>query len=415
MRGALPAIVILAAVGSARGEPLRPITTHLGWHLDLDTFVQLDAVPWSASSSDELSPSTGLPLNEQTLSIRRGLLRLIGTKDDFRVLAELDGDTVNGTPSARLFEAMIGWQPLEELVDVEAGLQQIPFGNATPTNARKRDFMEQPTFLRAFFPGDNDAGLLAKGAYGIARWSVAAMNGAPVGDAQWRGKDPSSSYDVIGRLGGELAVPEIYGRPHFVAGVSALTGSVLHPGTPQTKDQLVWIDENMDGLVQTTELQVIPGSSATPSQRFHHEALGADAAVSWCLQWAGQGTAFAEAALATNLDRAVYFADPVASARDIRELGFMVGAVQHVTPYALAGVRYDYYNADRDASAQLGTTLVGVDRVFSRWAFLAAGIYGNVRLSVEFDRSRNPFGLSDSGMPITRAEDRFVIRAQAEL
>jgi hypothetical protein len=388
------------------------VVTKLGWTVDLDTFVQIDSVPWSAASQDEISP-TGAPLNQTELSIRRGLLRVSGKKDDFHVLLELDADSTNSAPKAQIFEAIAGWSPTE-LVDLQAGLMLIPFGAEVPVNARYRSFMELPTFLRAFFPGDRDTGAEASGRYGLLRWAVAAMNGAPVNDAQWKGADPSSSYDLLGRIGGELDVASMWGQPRFSAGVSALAGSALHPGTPPTKDQLTWVDENMDGIVQPTEIQVIPGSPGEPSQAFHHRALGVDAKAEWCLDWAGHGEAFFEGAIATNLDRGVYYADPIANARDLRELGWTAGVLQRLGDNALAGVRYDTYDADRDASNQLGVNLVGTHRVFSTWAFLAAAQRGTARLSAEFDRVRNPFGRSDSGMPITRSDDRFVLRLQAE-
>ena len=388
------------------------MVTKLGWQVELDTFVQIDSVPWSAASQDEISP-TGAPLNQTELSVRRGLFRAIGKKDDFHALFEIDASSFTGSPQAQIFEAIGGWSP-SELVDVQAGLMLIPFGAEVPVNARYRSFTELPTFLRAFFPGDRDTGAEASGRYGLLRWAVAAMNGAPTKDAQWNGADPSSSYDFLGRIGGELHVPSMWGRPTFSAGVSALAGSSLHPGTPPTKDQLTWVDENMDGIVQSTEIQVIPGSPGEPSQAFHHRAVGADAKVEWCLQWAGHGEAFFEGAIATNLDRAVYYADPVATARDLRELGWTVGVLQRLGENALAGVRYDTYDADRDANERLGVNLVGTHRVFSTWAFLAAAQRGTARLSAEYDRTRNPFGRSDSGMPITRSDDRFVLRLQAE-
>ena len=407
-------IALLVATG-AHADPLRPVTGRLGWQVDLDGFVQVDAVPWAQASADELSPDGGALENVETFSVRRGLARLRARRDETTATLEIDANTIGG-PNARVLTAMVGWTLPGDvpLVAAEAGLMQIPFGAAVPNNVRYRTFMEQPTFLRALFPGDTDAGVVARGGYGYARWSIAAMNGAPVKDAQWKGTDPSSSYDLIARAGGDLALRMVPGRPHIVFGVSALTGSSLHPGTAPTKDQIEWVDENHDGIVQTTELHVSPGRPGEPSQKFHHAGLGADASVEWCLRWAGAGQAFFEGAIATNLDRGVLYADPIAASRDLRELGFAAGVVQHLTPNALAAVRYDRYDADRDASQQSGIMLVGVDKVFATWAFLAAGMIGSTRLSVEYDHVRNPLGLSDTGVPTTRADDRVVVRAQAE-
>jgi len=403
--------VIAAAAGGAHADPLKPATSHSGWAYDLDSFLQVDLVPYAQASQDELGPSGDL-LNQETLSIRRGLVRVTARKDDFRALIEFNGALYNGTPTAVINEASVAWQPWGELLTVQAGLIDIPFGVETPTNARYRTFAEQPWFLRAFFPGDRDGGVVAKGGYEALRWSVAAMNGAPQKDAQWKGRDPTSSYDFMARVGGDVSVPTVWGRPRFEAGVSAMSGTSLHPGIPPTKDQLTWVDENMDGIVQPTEIQVIPGSPGEPSQTFHHAAIGVDARVHWCLQELGRGQAFFEGAIATNLDRAIYFADPVANSRDLRELGFMAGAIQNLTPYALAGIRYDRYDADRDASAQLGTQLVGVHRVFSTWAFLVAGQRGSARLLFEYDHTQNPLGRADNGMPATIRDDRAVVRAQ---
>lgn len=404
---------MICAVGTAHAEPavttLRPAVSRLGWTLAFDGFAQLDAVPYNQASVDELDPATREPLNQDTMFVRRALLRADARRDDWHAMIELGGDTLGG-PHAAINEAWLEWSR-RDLVKLKVGLMDIPFGVLTLTNARYRDFVEQPTFLRALFPGDRDAGVHATGAYGLVRWSLAMMDGAPVKDAQWKGRDPSSSYDLIGRLGTELPLPH-HGR--FAGGVSALTGDGLHPGTPPTKDQIIWVDENMDGIVQPTELQVIPGMPGEPSQSFHHDALGADAAVHWCLLDLGPGVASFEGALAKNLDRGVIYADPIARSRSIRELGFDVAVVQELGAHALAGVRYDRYDADRDASAQLGVNLVPIHQIFSTVAVMAAARWDTVRLIVEYDRNKNPFGRDDTGMPTTLSADRVTLRAQAQ-
>ena len=99
-------------------------------------------------------------------------------------------------------------------------------------------------------------------------------------------------------------------RGVLVAGVSALTGSGLHPGDPPTKEGLQWVDENQDGIVNpNTELQVIRGTPGTPSETFERRAIGGDVQLHWCFCRIGNGTAFAEVALATNLDRGIVYAD----------------------------------------------------------------------------------------------------------
>jgi hypothetical protein len=412
-RWAAGVAVALAFVGTTAqaDDILKPLTTHNGWNVDVDGFVEVDGILWDQHSQNQLNPSTGAPLNTETVELRRGFLRFFATKAAYFGELEFDGNTVNG-PTARVMTAMVGWSlPDSKALTIAGGLMLIPFGAEVPLNARFRTFMEQPTFLRALFPGDDDGGVVAKGAYGIVRYSIAAMNGAPVGDTQWKGLDPSSSYDFMGRLGTELELPH---HATFVAGVSALDGSGLHPGQLPTKDQIVWVDQNQDGMVQLTELTVVPGQPGEPSQSFHRDALDLDASVHWCLRRLGDGVAELEGAIATNLDRGVIYADPIDASRNLRELGYSIDVVQNFGPHALAGVRYDYYNGDRDAAEAVGVTVVQTQQVFSTWGFLVGARWDTARLSLEYDRVRNPLGISDSGLPTSEKADRLTIRGQVE-
>lgn len=398
----------------AAAEPAKPVVARHGWQVDVTGYIQVDAVPWSDDSVDEVNPATGEPLNSERLLIRRGRLRLEAKHGELFGGLELDGNTLAGTPAARLLGAQVGWHyaPLPDqppLVTVTAGLFRTPFGNEVPASERDKPFLEAPAFARALFPGNYDAGVMANGGYGVARWAIAVTNGAVVGDTQWRGRDPSASYDLIAHLGAVIDTPR---KSRVEVGASALAGKGLHRGTPPTKDELQWVDENQDGIVQITELRVIPGSTGTPSESYRHNALGVDARVHWCLCRLGTGFAFAEAALATNLDRGVVYADPIARSRDLRELGFAVGVVQSFGAHLVGGVRYDRYNADRDAFENEGVELVNVDQVFSTWSVMVSGRWRDARVLVQFDHERNPFGRGDNGMPTTRSADRVSLRAQ---
>lgn len=404
-------MIAAPAIAAADPESLRPAVTTHGWQLELTGYVQVDAVASSDASVDEIDAS-GQPLNEERFLIRRGRLRAEAHQGALSGALEFDGNTQSGA-TARLLGAQVGWHlPAEHgppLVAITAGLFKIPFGAEVPASERDKAFLEPPAFARALFPGNYDAGVMAQGGYGIARWSIAMMNGVPVGDAQWKGKDPTSSYDLVGRVGAEISGPR---QLRVEVGVSAITGKGLHPGTPATKDELQWVDENQDGLVQTTELRVIPGMTGLPSQTFDHDAIGGDVQVHWCLCRLGHGTAFAEAVLATNLDRATVTADPVAASRDFRELGVSAGVVQEVGDHAQVGVRYDRYEADRDAMERLGTEFVGIDKVFSTISVMAAGRWHDARLLVQLDHETNPFGRGDNGEAVTRRADRLTFRAQ---
>ena len=177
---------------------------------------------------------------------------------------------------------------------------------------------------------------------------IAMVNGDPLGDPAFPVQDPNHAKDIVGRLG----VSGGRGRVAFAAGLSGLSGTGFHRGTPETKDVLVWRDQNEDGIVQLSEIQVIPGSAATPSQDFHRFALGADARVRIALPRLGPLEIFGEAVWASNLDRGLAPADPVATGRDLRERGWVAGFVQPLGQWFAVGGRYDRYDPDADASEQ---------------------------------------------------------------
>lgn len=386
------------------------MVTRSGWQLDFTGYVQVDATPWDEESIDQLDPSTGEPLSTEKFLIRRGRLRAEARKDGLFGTFELDGNTID-RPTARILAAQVGYAyPAKDpKLILAAGLFRVPFGMEVPMAERDKPFLEPPAFARALFPGNYDGGITASGRLGLVRWAVALVNGAMALDGQWQGADPSSSYDVLGRLGAVIEGPRKF---RVELGVSGLTGKGLHAGTPPTKDELQWIDENQDGIVQETELQVLPGAPGLPSESYKRDAIGADVQLHWCLCKLGTGMAFFEAALASNLDRGLIYSDPIASARDLRQLGFAVGLVQNVTRYAMVGARYDRYDADRDALERAGIDLVGVDKVFSTLSVMVSAQWHGARLVGQFDRQRNPFGRADDGTPTTRDADRLMFRAQ---
>ena len=389
-----------------------------GWKFDVHGLAQVEAVAWSQASQDELSPTTGEPLNQTRFMIRRARLRAHGERGAWAAVVEFDGNTVQGTASARLLASNIQWTlpqraaPAADaapLVRITAGLLRTPFGAEVPLPDQAKILLEAPTVSRALFPGFFDAGVMADGGWRHVRWSLAIMNGAPVGDAQFKGRDPSQHYDVVAHVGGETeTVPQL----RFSGGVSVLQGRGLSPGTPPTKDALQWVDGNNDGIVQTTELQVIPGGPGRPSATFARRAVGVNAAVQWCLCRLGQGSAFAEITLAQNLDRGIEYADPVAAGRNLRELGGYVGVVQQLGSVMMIGARYDRYQPDRDRNSVLGTNRVLVNPTYATLSVLLAAHVSELRITAQYDHERNPLGRADNGSVTTRADDRLTLRAQ---
>ncbi len=406
------ALICASSAPASADDTIRPAVTRRGWQLDFTGYVQIDSIAWSEDSFDEVD-TDGDPLNKERFLIRRGRLHADLRRDDYFGSIEFDGNTVNGA-QARLLGASGGWAFTPEkakppLVVIAAGLMKIPFGADVPGSERDKAFLEQPAMSRALFPGNYDAGVMVSGAYGLARWAIAVMNGAPVADIQWRGLDPVSSFDLVGRVGFVVDGPR---KSKFEGGVSGISGKGLHPGSAATKDDFQWVDRNEDGFIQLGELTVIPGSSGEPSETYTRDALGLDFQAHWCLCWLGTGTAFFELGVARNLDRSLVYADPVAQSRNLREVGFVIGAVQNLGAHAQIGVRYDRYNADRDALDIEGADVIAADPTFSTLSVMAAARYKDARLTVQYDRENNPFGRDDTGASVTRSADRVTLRAQ---
>ena len=385
--------------------------------LTLSGFVQADWAIVNQTSQDEINGATGEPLNERRFTLRRGHLRAAIDRGLVLGALEIDANTVRG-PQVRPIdaEASIRWPPTPRdpssklpFVMATIGLFKTPFGFEVLEADNRRPFLERSAVIRALFPGEFDLGFRIQGGFRFLNYALGIMNGDPIGDRAFPGRDPNQSKDLVFRVGVDT---EVMPRVRFEAGVSGDSGSGFHAGTPTTKDTLVWRDVNEDGVVQPTEIQVIPGTAATPSQNYHRFALGADARVRVAIPRAGELVLRGEIVRAANLDRGLFVADPVSAGRDLREIGWTAGATQEITRYAIVGVRYDRYQPDADASQQLGARLVPTDMSVSTWAFLGALRYDGARLLLEYDRNTNAQGRAASGAPTTLAADTLTLRGE---
>jgi hypothetical protein len=377
-------------------------------------FVQADWIASNQASQNEINDANGTLLNQDRFTLRRGHLRADVDQGTFFGALEIDANTTNG-PQVRPIEAdvSIRWpaHPDERSLTLiaTAGLMRIPFGFEVQELDWVRPFLERATVLQALFPGEFDLGARLWAKYRFLEWGVAIMNGSPIGSRTFPDLDPVHEKDLVGRLGiDEAIVPGLRLR----AGLSADTGTGFHPGTPTTKDVVVWQDANGDGVVQPNEITVIPGSAATPSQTYRRFAIGGDVRLAIDIPVLGELTLRGEIVSASNLDRGLEVADPVAAGRDLRETGWAAGVTQEVTRWAMIGARYDRYNPDADASGQRGVSLVPVDRSYSTLALMAMARDGNQRLLVEYDINSNPLGISASGAPTTLAHNALTLRAQ---
>ena len=107
-----------------------------------------------------------------------------------------------------------------------------------------------------------------------------------------------------------------------------------------TKSSISWADQNEDGTVGLIELSGNSGLAAMPAKNFSRWAVGAD--LELLLRTAlGWSMLYGELVGASNLDRGLFIADPVNAHTDIRELSYYIAFTQEITPYGIAGFRYD--------------------------------------------------------------------------
>jgi hypothetical protein len=378
-------------------------------------FIQADWVIHNQESQNEINGSTGQPLNLDRFTLRRGHVRVDAGKGLVFGSLEIDANTTSG-PQVRPIDAEVSlrWpeKPDARLPSFVAsvGLMRIPFGYEVQELDYVRPFLERATMLQALFPGEYDLGMKLALKYSFLDWSLAVMNGSPIGNKVFPDLDPVQAKEIVGRLGVDV---EIVPGVRFQAGVSGDTGTGFHPGTPATKNVLVWQDQNGDGLVEPNEITAIGGTPATPSQVFHRFALGGDARLIIRVAPLGNLSFRAEAVNAQNLDRGLEVADPVGAGHDLREVGYSGGATQELTRWGMVGARYDLYNPNGDASEQRAANLVPVNRAYSTLALMGMVRYrGAARLLLEYDINRNPLGVGANGAPTTLADNALTLRAQ---
>lgn len=401
-----PAAPIVSATDPSGGTPEGKT-----WSLAAGGFLQGDAVLLDQSAQDQLSPAEGEPLNTQRFLVRRAHLFVEAHRYALASVIEMSANTVKGMAvglaraELALGRVRPGWD-----AEIALGLLRIPFGLEVQEWDPDRFFLERSNVSRALFPGTFDLGARAKGSWRFLRAQFAVMNGNPLNDVSFPARDPNAAKDFVGRLGVDSKVA---GKVRISAGLSSLKGTGFHSGTPATKDVLSWRDQNEDGIVELSEIQVIPGRAATPSQNFSRFAVGADGRIGATLPRLGRLMIFGEVVWGANLDRALLPADPVASGRDLREFGWVVGASQEFTSRAALGVRYDFYNPDLDGFRQTPTAIAPQDMSFRTWTFtLSWGGVARDRLLLEYQHNHNALAVAADGSPTTLAADTLTLRGQ---
>jgi hypothetical protein len=373
----------------------------------------------SQLSEDQLDPS-GMALNQDRFVIRRARLRLTGEWNLGSLLLEVDGNTVRGiSASIRRAEASLVWRNADRmrppLAQLSAGLIDMPFGSEMRQGQEELLFMERSTGSMSLFPGLQDTGVRLSGALGVFRYAAAVVNGTPVDDRTGgTSVDPTRAPDLLGRLGIEAHPTESLG---IIGGVSWLSGTGFSAGSIATKNRTEWRDLNENGIVDMAsgELVASPGTAARPSSTFGRWALNADleARLAWS---GGVSHLYAEATMASNLDRALVVADPITTGRDARELAWSAGLLHDVASLGFVGLRYDAYFPDLDAlDARRGRLLVTDLSVHTIAPLLGWRISEKARLTLQYNLVRDHWGRNLSGVPDDLANDSWQLRLHVGL
>jgi hypothetical protein len=267
--------------------------------------------------------------------------------------------------------------------------------------------MERTLGSRGFFPSEYDAGARLSGAVGPIRYALSAQNGVPIDGV---GNSVSTKEKTfVGRLGFETPKSEAFALD---AGVSYLTGTGFHAGTPATKSQLLWSDDNEDGRVTLNELEAVNGQAATASETFERWGVNADLDVAFKTPL-GWTRLFGEATMASNLDRGYLPADPISTGYDVREIAWSAGAVQDVTKWALVGFRADSYDPNSDMFESRRGEFVPTDvSVLTLSPVIGAQFGDTGRLLLQYDYVVDFLGRDDLAQPIDLPNDQLTLRAQ---
>jgi phosphate-selective porin len=398
------------------GYPLTPSVTSADYP---DEFVILGYAQGQYEAhqdSEDQQQQGGTLLNKDRFVLRRGRVRVVRDWQWGQVQLEIDGNSVRG-PTARLQKAEVsllyGRQSDKDqppLIQLTFGQFDVPFGFETTYSPKARWFMERTAGSRALFPGEPDVGARISGAIAFARYSIAITNGEPLDERSGFGlQDPNRDKDVTARFGAEAKLTR---KAVLAGGISFNRGRGLHAATDATKNGLSWRDLNENGNVDQGEVFGQPSAQAVPAKTFARWAFGAD--LEFMLRTRlGWSMLYGEAFAASNLDRGLVVADPIATGSNIREFGYYVAFTQEITRYGVVGLRYDYYDPNSDfLDSRAGKLIPTSQRVRTVAPLIALTFPNRARLVFEWDFVRDYLARDARGVPKDLRNNQWTLRLQ---
>jgi hypothetical protein len=383
--------------------------------LTLGGYLQSEYI-WSQASQDQLAQGGAL-LNKDRFLIRRARPSLIGEWEYFAIALELDANTTNGPQvDLRKAEASVQYRPdrtKPPIVMATLGQFDTPFGYELVESPRTRWFMERSQASLGFWPGEPDLGVRLAGALGFFRWTIAAVNGEPLGEnSPYALEAPLSEKTALFRFGFDTTPRQDL---QLAGGVSSLRGTGFDPGTDATTSILQYNDLSGTGTVGSGDLSATDAKAATPSQHFERWAAGADLRMNFRWQ-PGVLKVYGEFMLGSNMDRGQYVANPILTGIDQRELGFYVAALQEITRFGMVGFRYDYYDPNSNAFDKREGQLVPYSEAIHTSALLVGvAIPDRARLVYEYDIVRSDLARNAVGVPANLPSNNWTLRLQVQL
>jgi len=366
-------------------------------------------------SEDQLLPG-GTPLNQNRFLIRRARVRLDRLWKYGGVMIELDANTVRGPAiGIQHAEVSLAYRNPDHtpLTSFTLGLFDNPFGREVVESPRERVFMERSFASRAFFPAEPDLGARFAGQADWFRYSVAIVNGQPLGDRTgFILQDPNKHKDVLGRVGVAVNVKPTV---RVSGGVSVLNGQGFHAGSDATKNTISWRDIDENGQFSLGEFQGVPGAAAVASKNFDRWLVGADLALE-VESKLGKTLLAGELSVGSNMDRNVFIADPVTTSVDQRELGYYIAVVQEFRQGPIAGLRFDSYNPNSDfLDSQAGKLVPTSQTVRTFSPVVGFQVPHRARLVFQYDFVHDALARDAAGVPIDKKNNGWTLRLQGEL
>ncbi len=394
------------------------------WGLLLSGFLQADYLQ-NQLSEDQLEQS-GAPYNRDEFVLRAARLRIDGGYQHAAYTLELDASTSGGPQvGVRRAEATLLYRSEGDvagaasgqrreappLMALTAGLTDMPFGNELVESSRTRAFLERTLGSESIFPTQMDAGVKLHGGFEFMRYALAFVNGEPVLPGAYP-RDPNSAKDIVGRFGIEARLGD---HVAISGGTSFGFGKGFHPGRVAVKDEVIWRDDNSDGVAIPSELVGVPGAAATPSQNFERWVLGLDLQLG-VESGLGLSRLVLEALVASNHDRGLYASDPIDAGFDLRQLAAHAALTQQITKYGLVGFRIDTYDPNSDFIEERRGLLLPRSQSFSTLSPLVGLVLPERgRVVFQYDFVRDHLGRDAAGLPTDARNHRFGARLQVDL